>query len=153
MKQHILFALTALTTVACAAPDTDLETAFCDGLAAPAARTVAASDTPADAADVTDASRVDIELLEGDGQFSGFVSYRPDEAGSFAFGLTANVDLIVRDEAGNEVPIDVTVEGAACAELAVRHSVMMDLQTYTLEIGPTDQPSIGLIAEESDDDQ
>lgn len=154
MKQHILIALTAITTVACTAADTDLETAFCDGLEAAPARTVNAAGSAAEAADVTDANRVDIDLLELDGQFGGFVSYQPDEAGSFAFGLTENVDMVVRDASGNEVPIDITVEGSAqCDALAVRHTVALELQTYTIEILPTNAATIGLIAEESDDDR
>jgi hypothetical protein len=152
MKQ-ILIALTALTTVACAGSDTDLETAFCDGLEAGAARLVSAAAAADGASDVTDEARVDIDLVLQDGLYGGFVSYRPDETGSFAFGLTADVPFVVRDAAGNEVPIDTTVEGSSqCEALAIRHSLTLDTQTYSIELGPTDVASLGLIAEESDDD-
>ena len=144
----IIIVLSTLCTVACAA-DTDLETAFCDGLEAPAARAVAATASSEDAPDVTDVARVDIELAaEG-----GFVSYRPDEAGSFAFGLTHDVGLVIRDAAGAEVPINTTVTGSTqCDALAVRHSATLAVATYTLELLPTAAVTVGIIAEESDDD-
>lgn len=146
--KKIIIVLSTLCTVACAA-DTDLETAFCDGLEAPAARTVMATTTSEGAPDVTDAARIDIEL-SADG---GFVSYRPDEAGSFAFGLTHDVGLVIRDAAGAEVPIDTTVTGSAqCDALAVRHTATLGVATYTIELMATDALTVGIIAEESDDD-
>jgi hypothetical protein len=81
------------------------------------------------------------------------VTYRPDEEGSFAFGLTDDVGFVVRDEAGNDVPIDVSVPSSMCEALAIRHSVTLGLGTYTIEFGPTDVATIGIIAEESDDDR
>ena len=151
MKQ-IIIALAALTTVACAA-DTDLETAFCDGLAAGASHTVTASVAVDGAPNATSASRIDIELLPIGDEFGGFVSYAADEAGSFAFGLTEDVPFVVRDGSGNVVPIDQTVEGSTqCDELAVRHTLKLDKARYIIELGPTDANVIGIIAEESNDD-
>ncbi|MEQ9319745.1 MAG: hypothetical protein RIF41_11345 [Polyangiaceae bacterium] len=151
----LLIALfSSLVTAACAGSDTDLETAFCDGLQQPAAKTVDASLDAAAAPDATDASRVDVVLLpQTDGSYGGFVAYRPDESGSFAFGLTEDVDLVFRDASGAEIAIDTTVVGAACDELAVRHSVSLSLDVVTIEIVGSPIETIGLIAEESDDDQ
>lgn len=140
------------TTAGCAAQDTDLETAFCDALGEPASRTVGASPAPEGAADVTDEARVDIELVAMDSAYGGYVTYRPDESGSFAFGLTEDVDLRFYDASGTEVPIDTEVVGAACDELAVRYSVALEVATYTIAIGPASNATIGFIAEESDDD-
>lgn len=152
--KHIILSITALSLVACAGSDTDLETAFCEGLEAPAVRAVNATATEAGAPDVTDARRVDINLVEESGSYTGFVTYSPDEQGSFAFGLTENADFMVLDAAGNEIPIDVTVEGATmCTALAVRHTVSLNLERVTMMIGPTDSPTIGIISEESDDDR
>ena len=152
MKQ-ILLTLTALGSVACAASDTDLETAFCEGLEAGAARVVQAAAAADGATDVTDAARVDIDLVAQDGLYGGFVSYQPDETGKFAFGLTADVPFTVRDAAGQEVPIDTTVVGSTqCEALAIRHSLTLDIERYTIELGPSDVATLGLIAEESDDD-
>ena len=153
MKHHPLaFALVASIATACTGSDTDLETAFCAGLEAAAARTVDAAPTADDADDITDSARVDIALAAVDGQFGGFVTYTPDEAGSFAFGLTDDVELIVRDEAGDVVAVDTSVASTQCDALAMRHTFTLRLETYTLEIAPTDVDRIGIIAEESDDD-
>jgi hypothetical protein len=149
--KRILLTLAALVTVACGA-DTDLETAFCEGLEAPAARSVNATSTPEGAADVTDDARVDIQLAPIGDQFAGFVTYRPDEAGRFAFGLSDDVGFVVRDQAGNEIAIDASVPSSMCEALAIRHTVQLGLGTYTIELGPTDVETIGIIAEESDDD-
>lgn len=140
--------LLALSTASCAS-DTDLETAFCDGLAAPAERTVDATSTMSDAPNVTDEARVDIQLIEGRG---GFVTYVPDEPGSFAFGFSAPTELVIRDENGTVVPLDETVTGAACADLAVRYTASLDLQVYRLELVGAEATTVGFIAEESDDD-
>ena len=153
MKQMLPTLIFGLTLVACGGSDTDLETAFCDGLEAPAARSVSAAETADGAEDVTDAARVDIELNEAESGFGGYVTYVPDEAGSFAFGLTEDVDIIVRDQAGAEVPLTKTVAGSSqCDALAVRHTVALELAPYTLEIQGAQANVIGLIAEESDDD-
>ena len=144
-----------LTLAACGSgnSDTALETAFCNGLEAPAARTVAATAAADGAPDATDAARVNVTLLAEGDAFTGFVAYTPDEVGSFAFGLTEDVGVVVRDADGNEIPITTSVTGSAqCDALAVRYTVPLELQTYTLEIGPASAATIGLIAEESDDD-
>lgn len=150
----VIILLSCLGATGCGASDTDLETAFCDGLQQPAAKTVDAS-LDADAApDATDDSRVDVVLnAEQDGSFGGYVAYEPDESGSFAFGLTEDVELVFRDASGEEIAIDTTVVGAACDELAVRHSVTLALEVVTIEIVGSPTETVGLIAEESDDDQ
>lgn len=139
-----------LSTVACGGnAETDLETAFCAALDAPANKTVTASADAAGAPDATDAARVDVSLPDG----RGFVRYQPDEAGKFAFGFTEDVSVLIRDEAGNEIPFEASVTGATkCTSLAVRFTAPLELKTYTLEIGPTSAATIGLVAEESDDD-
>lgn len=151
-----LFTILALVTAAACGgnTDTDLEAAFCAGLEAPAARTLTATADASGAPDATDAARVDITLGGAADAYSGFVKYVPDEVGFFAFGLTEDVGVVVRDSAGNEVPIASSVTGAtSCTALAVRYTVALELDTYTLEIGPASGRTIGLIAEESDDDQ
>lgn len=149
MNHHL--ALLPLFCVACLGSDTDLETAFCNGLEEAAARTVSASAGPEDAPDVTDVGRVDIELLAGDS--AGFVAYVPDEVGSFAFGLTEDLPIAIRDADGAAVEIEQTVTGSMlCDALAVRYSAPLTIQRYTLEVGPTSATTLGIIAEESDDD-
>ncbi len=151
--KRILMTLMALGTLACSNADSDLETAFCDGLEAPAARSVSATTNPAGAPDASDEQRVDIQLQEQDGQYRGFVSYLPDETGSFAFGLSADIGFVVRDAAGNEVALSNSQVGASqCSALAVRHTAPLSQQTYNLELGPSPVAVVSLIAEESDDD-
>ena len=104
------------------------------------------------ALEATDHPLCEVDTWAHVGRGARFVTYRPDEEGSFAFGLTDDVELRFYDASGNEVPIDTEVVGAACDELAVRYSVRLDVATYTIEIGPASAGTIGLIAEESDDD-
>ncbi len=151
--KRILLTLAAMTAVGCSTSDSDLESAFCAGLEESAVRTVSAKAQADAASDVTDAQRVDIQLAALGGSFGGFVSYRPDEAGRFAFGLTHDLTFTIRDAAGMTVPIDKTVTGSTvCQALAVRHTATLGLQSYTIELGGDSPVTIGFIAEESDDD-
>lgn len=154
MKHHIL-SLTLLACVACGGgSDTDLETAFCIGLGQAADAQLDASARPDDAptAPLGDL-RTDVTLVAVDGGNGGSVVFVPDEAGFFAFGLGADVPLVITDASGAAVPIVETVRGSAmCTELAVRYTAELSPQPYTLTFGPTGEATLSIVAEESDDD-
>lgn len=151
--KHSALALTTIFGFACIGSDTDLETAFCEGLEQPAARTVMTTPTADDAPDITDIGRVDIQLPAAGLDSNGFVAYLPDEAGTFAFGLTEDVSIMLRDADGVAVPLDTTVTGSTlCDALAVRYSATLAIERHTIELGTTSAGTIGIIAEESDDD-
>lgn len=134
--------------------ETDLEAAFCAALGADPSETVPAAARPEDAPPAPFGDRSTAVTLVGDGaDRAGYVTYTPDEAGTFAFGLSADVPFEVRDAAGNPLALDRTVKGSQmCAELAVRHTVQLEIATYTVAFGPADAASVRVTAEESDDD-
>lgn len=144
--------LVSLALSACAGTDTPLEQAFCNVLGGTNTRSISAATDPASAPESAFGdTRVEI-TLQNDGQYVGVVAYTADEAGSFAFGLDQDVPLTLEDADGTEVPWDVTIEGAACTDLAVRHTATLQLDTYYLNFGPTTHEVVAMVAEESDDD-
>ena len=146
-------ALGLLTLTGCGGPDTDLEQAFCDLLAAPEVAYTATVDT--EQAPTVDLEDTHVELeLEADGEyFSGSVIFAADEAGTFAFGLSEDVPFAVTDLQGRPASIINTERGSeACAELVVRHTVEMEVKDYLLIFGPADVDEVDLVGEESDDD-
>lgn len=155
MRALILATLITIPTTGCnSGADTNLEDAFCQVLALDNAEVFTAAAAQSSAPDVTaEDLRVEIELVDnGDGMFSGLVAYTPDEAGHFAFGFDEEVPVTVRSATGGTLPWVAEVSGAVCAELAVRRTVELDLETVFLEIGPTAVSTVSLAAEESNDD-
>jgi len=142
-----------LTLTAGCGSDTDLEQAFCDLMASPEVAYTATID-PEEAPTVNlEDTLVELEL-EADGEyFSGSVIFAADEAGTFAFGLSEDVPFKVTDLQGRPASIINTERGSEeCAELAVRHTVEMEVQEYLLVFGPADVDEVDLVGEESDDD-
>ncbi|MEM6926018.1 MAG: hypothetical protein AAF602_03740 [Myxococcota bacterium] len=138
--------------VACGS-DSDVEAAFCDILATGPAQAATATNDDDGPEVFVDGSRVDITLLDdGSGSFSGRVRFTPDETGTFAMGLGADIPIVVSDTEGNALPFESVVMGAACSELAVRQTVALQLQTYIVELGPSPVADVAFVAEESDDD-
>lgn len=87
-----------------------------------------------------------------DGMFTGRVSFKPDEKGDFAIGLSRDIPMRVVNGAGEEVAIKKTVVGASCPDLPVRHTMRLNTNTYTIEFGPTDVTEVSLVSEGSNDD-
>lgn len=142
-----------LLGLAACASDTALEIALCDLLqnGPSTAVTAAASGGPQG---FVDASRVDITLLDdGNGRFAGEVLFTADEVGSFVLGLSDAIPVVLHDATGAEVPLGEPVRSADCAELALRYTVDLELEPYTLVFGPTSTATFSLVAEESDDDR
>lgn len=148
----ILTLASAILTFGCA-EETDLEAAFCSQLASDNEQAVMATLDAADAPRVSkDGVAFRIQLQPEGDAFVGSVSFRPDERGDFAIGLSADVPMRIVNPDGDEVTIKNTVVGSSCPELAVRHTARLGLTTYTIEFGPTDVETIGLVSEESNDD-
>lgn len=139
---------------ACAS-DTDLETAFCTSLGEAPAGAVTASVDPSSAPSVAlEDQNAEVTLVDiGGGNLGGSVEYTADEAGHFAFGLSADIPFAVTDSSGAVVPIVTSVQGSSmCSELAVRHTFLLDLKPYRLTFGATDATAVRIVAEESNDD-
>lgn len=142
----------ALLTFACG-EETDLETAFCSQLAGEADRSVEATPDAEGAPGVSrDATSYRIALVPDGDMFVGTVAFKPDENGDFAIGLSRDIPMRVINGAGEEVTFKKTVTGASCPELAVRHTMRLNTNTYTIEFGPTDVSEVSLVSEESNDD-
>lgn len=134
--------------------DTNLESAFCAGLGAAAAASVTATvgQESAPAAALGDRA-TEVKLASDGAQNMGSIVFTPDEVGPFAFGLDEDVPFVIVDSSGQEIALAKTVKGSeTCAELAVRHTAMLELASYTITFGPTDATSLKVVAEESDDD-
>lgn len=137
----------------CGPADTDLEAAFCDILANGPEEDFAAGATEGSGPEVfLDGVNVELALNDGPDGYTGYATYTPDEAGSFAFGFKDDVGFLVLGADGTALPWEAEVRDAECADLAVRYTVALELKTYTLSFGPTPEPEADFVSEESDDD-
>ena len=137
--------------LAACSSDTDLETAFCDILSASDA-TVTATDDPSTAPTVVleDASAT-VQLNGESPLFTGFVAYEVDEDGSFAFGLSHDVEFWLTDADGTRQSPISEVVGSSCDDLAVRSTWDLTIGTWYLEF-EAGVSAVTVTAEESDDD-
>ncbi len=135
------------------AAETNLEDGFCRLLQSGPEASITAAATPEDAPELALADTVvEVDLLpEGDG-FWGLAAFTADEPGSFAIGLSEDVDLIVRDAADSEIAPETVVDGSACAELVVRYTYPMEVATYWVEFTGAAADEVDVVSEESDDD-
>ncbi len=141
------FLVLVLVLAACGSSETDLETSFCDILASGPFDDLVATSTTADAPTSTlDDRAADVDLTSGT-----FIAFTPDEAGSYVFGLSDDVDFVVVDEAGEPLVRADEVLGADCDTLAVRSTWNLTAATYYLSFDTT-AASVLVTAEESDDD-
>jgi len=149
-----MMAVVCVALAACGSgSETDLETAFCDILANGPEDQVDAVDGPSGPELAAEDRSVAVLLVDlGDGTFGGSATYTADEAGSFVMGLSDDIPLTVYDSQDEVVPLENTVQGASCDELAVRHTVQLEAAAYRVEFGPTDVDEVRVVSEESDDD-
>jgi hypothetical protein len=132
--------------------ETDLETGFCDLLrSGPEAEVMATADTAGAPEAALSDTVVEVDLLEDDDGFWGWVAFTADEPGSFAIGVSEDVDVRLVDDQGAEVPAEETIEGAACDQLVRRVTFPLQARTYWLELSG-DVAEVDLVSEESDDD-
>ncbi len=105
------------------------------------AQAVTAAATEADAPVVSiPHTRVDVTLTDHGGANGGFLRFEADEAGEVVFFFGADVPVKVGGAAlsGGE-PVD------ACAEAAVHYELDLDVGPVTIEVGPTDETSVGFV--------
>ena len=58
--------------------------------------------------------------------------------------------MVVFDGGGNEVEIEATEVGSEhCTEVAVSHTIELEVGTYTLSFGPTSAREVSLVHEEA----
>ena len=90
---------------------------------------------------------VRVTLDEAGGQYAGGVSYAAAEAGDFVIFLTRDVPLTIASSSGDAVAIEATAAVDACTDVAVAHTVELEVGTYHLTLGPTTEASVGIVVE------
>ncbi|MFT7621186.1 MAG: hypothetical protein ACI9WU_000347 [Myxococcota bacterium] len=104
-------------------------------------------------------SLVQVTLLKDavSGEWIGTVALAPDEAGDFVVYLSSDVTFSVADASGTAVAVEATEQVTDCSEVAVAHTVEMEIGTYhfTFNAG-TDgatAPVVGMVVEHGAHDE
>ena len=118
-----------------------------EGPDAPVTATADAAGAPLVAADH---KRYVITLPASGGQRSGMVRFNSPEEVEWSFIMDRDVPLIVRDAAGNSVPIvEKLKDSKFCGEVKAHYLLVLGVGPYTLEFGPTGEESIQMVVAES----
>lgn len=161
IRRFVPFAALSLSLVACGDDDHGhehgegehaLEEEACEHLAnGPFADISANADVDGELENAAvEHTRVDIALVElVSGGYGGYVEFAAETAADFVFFLSDDVPMMVFDSAGNEVEIEATEVGSEeCADIAVSHTVELEVGTYSLFFGPNDtEITVGMVHE------
>jgi hypothetical protein len=91
---------------------------------------------------------VTVALVEDEGSYSGLVAFESGADADYVLFLDTNVPLVVFDGAGVEVPIEHTHGGSdVCTDIALSHTVELEVGTYTFDFGPTDVAELNVVHE------
>lgn len=92
--------------------------------------------------------RIDVTLADLDAQKGGYIAYEAAEAGEYLFFVNQTLTFKVMDAEGTEVALENSVTGSdLCTDIAVTHTVDLEVGTYTLMFGPTDLTEVSFVAE------
>ena len=97
-------------------------------------------------------TRVNVALVDdGNGEYSGFVSFPAGEATEIQFFMSADVPVAITDADGNALVAQETGGASDLCPANVLASAVYDLEvgTYTIQIGPTSESEIGIAHEEA----
>lgn len=97
-------------------------------------------------------ARADITLATVEGGNGGYVSFPADEATDYVFYLSAAVPFAVFDATGAAIELEASEPVTACGEVAIAHTVPLDVGTVFLYFGPTEATTVSLVFEHADDD-
>lgn len=159
MKKTLMLMLIALTASlgACgddtdgAEPEETPQEEACEHMAEGPAISVTGATTGEDALDATaEHTRVDLALVDDAGSNVGIVSYQADEAGEYIVFTNNDVTLAVLDANGESVAIEETTTVTECAEVALQHTVDLDVGTYLMQFGPTSEAGVSFVVEHGD---
>jgi hypothetical protein len=116
----------------------------------PAVALTAAAAAGSAPAIMADHQRYDVALVAVTGGMGGFVNYGAPEATDYLFFLDADVPVQFQDATSASVtPEDSAAGSTACADIKGRHLVPLEVGTYTIQIGPTTNTSVGIVVEEA----
>ncbi len=131
----------------------NLEEEACEHMAdGPFESVTATTDAASGPSIAVEHSRVDVTLVDdGNGMFTGFVTFPAGEEAEFAFFLSADVPFTITDSGGTEVAAEETNGPLDACATDVLASMVYDLEvgTYTIEIGPTSETEVGIVHEEA----
>jgi hypothetical protein len=129
--------------------DLDPEADGCEHMIeGPSEAVTAVADMAADAPDIGEHHiRWEITLVDdGAGMFGGYVDLVVEEAGESVFFGDADIQLTLRDAAGNEVPLhDADDSITACTEVVASNTYELGVGTYQLELGPSTESTFRVV--------
>jgi hypothetical protein len=145
----------ALAAAGCEVDDSDVEahadqnaeacTHMASGTSTQVAAPALGGETPPDV--TAEHTRIEITLAQGAAGNGGVVAWSADEAGDYAFFLSADAPFVVVGPSGEELAIEDSSAVEECAAVAVRYDVELGIGLHTLVIGPTPEASVDLVVE------
>jgi hypothetical protein len=97
-----------------------------------------------------DGRRYDVALVDRGGRLGGFVAFTAPEASDHVLLLGVDVPIVVTDASGGDVSFEEGAPSDDCPAARGRHVVPLDEGAYWIELGPTDEASVGLVVAASE---
>lgn len=133
------------TTTPEPSPDAEACEHLKEGPATPV--TAAATNGPAVS---NDHRRYDVTLAETGGQRGGQVTFAATEQSDYVFFLGKDIPVTFANASGGAVEVEsVEKSSTECTEIKAKHTVPLDVGTYTLTFGPTTETTVGVVIEET----
>lgn len=132
----------------------DLTAEVCEHMADGPNVTVEATLESSDSAPLANKAhhRIDLTLPESmDGSYLGVVRFEADEAGEYLFFLSQADEFRVHTTDGRAIDLEASESVDACAEVAIQHTVDLDVGTYYLTVVAA-QADVGLVHEHAGGD-
>ncbi len=121
-----------------------------EGPSSPITATATATGAPAVK---DDHRRYDITLVDVEGGKGGSVSFAAAEATDFILFTSADVPVSIQNASGQAVSPEASVKNSSeCTEIKGRHTIPLEVGTYTISFGPTTQSSVSIVIEAADHD-
>ncbi|MHB8878407.1 MAG: hypothetical protein ACYC8T_32325 [Myxococcaceae bacterium] len=141
----------AFAFAACPAPAPTVDDEGCEHMKEGPAVGVTATDAGSTAPEVKgDHQRYDVTLIDVTGGKGGRVKFAAAEKTDFIFFTGADVPVEVFDSSDAPAAIESSVKSVtACTEVKGKHTVPLDVATYTLSFGPTTETKVSVVIEEA----
>ncbi len=118
-----------------------------NGPAASVTATAASSGAPAIK---SDHKRYDVTFVDITGGKGGYVTYAAAEKGDYLFFFDRAAPVKFFDGSNKEVaPERSESSSTSCAEVMARHTVPLEVGTYSLSFGPTTETSVKIVVEQN----
>ena len=126
-----------------------VEVELCEHMKEGPAVMVSAAAAPESGPDVsTEHMRFDVAFGDFEGMKGGYVVFRAGAVADYVFALDAVVPFALTKIDGSTIAIEETRNGATeCTEVAVQHTVLLEVGSARIKLGPTSQTGVSIVVE------